>query len=43
LKLQQMRNLKGDDITVAPGSPLQVRIPLDARYSGALLARLVPN
>ena len=29
-------------ITVAPGSPLQVRIPLEARYAGALLAKLLP-
>jgi putative protease len=40
--LEEMRNLAGDAITVAPGSPLQVRIPLEARYSGALLARLLP-
>jgi putative protease len=40
--LEQMRNLDGDAITVAPGSPLQVRIPLEARYAGALLARLMP-
>jgi putative protease len=37
--LEQMRNLDGEPITVAPGSPLQVRIPLEARYQGALLAR----
>jgi len=40
--LEQMRNLDGDAITVAPGSPLQVRIPLDGRYAGALLARVMP-
>ena len=40
--LEQMRNLDGDAISVAPGSPLQVRIPLEARYAGALLARLMP-
>jgi putative protease len=40
--LQDMRNLDGDAISVAPGSPLQVRIPLEARYQGALLARLMP-
>jgi len=37
--LEDMRNLDGDSITVAPGSPLKVRIPLEARYQGALLAR----
>jgi putative protease len=40
--LEQMRNLEGEAITVAPGSPLQVRIPLEARYAGALLARRMP-
>ena len=40
--LKQMRNLEGEAITVAPGSPLQVRIPLEARYAGALLARRMP-
>jgi putative protease len=42
ITLEQMRNLDGDAISVAPGSPLQVRIPLEARYAGALLARLMP-
>ena len=42
LKLAEMRNLDGEAITIAPGSPLQVRIPLEARYQGALLARLLP-
>jgi len=40
--LEQMRNLDGESINVAPGSPLQVRIPLEDRYAGALLARLLP-
>jgi putative protease len=40
--LEAMRNLDGDPITVAPGSPLRVRIPLDVRYAGALLARRLP-
>jgi putative protease len=40
--LEAMRNLAGDAITVAPGSPLQVRIPLESRYAGALLAKLLP-
>jgi putative protease len=42
LRLEQMRDLDGAAIAVAPGSPLQVRIPLEARYEGALLARLMP-
>ena len=40
--LEQMRNLDGEAISVAPGSPLQARIPLEERYAGALLARLLP-
>jgi putative protease len=40
--LEAMRNLQGESIAVAPGSPLQVRIPLEARYQGALLARILP-
>ena len=43
VRLEQMRNLHGEAITVAPGSPLQVRIPLEDRYAGALLARLIPD
>jgi putative protease len=41
--LEAMQNLNGESITIAPGSPLQVRIPLEARYAGALLARLLPT
>ncbi|MFN3915990.1 MAG: tRNA 5-hydroxyuridine modification protein YegQ [Aquabacterium sp.] len=37
--LDAMRNLDGEPITAAPGSPLHVRVPLDERYAGALLAR----
>lgn len=40
IKLENMRNLDGEPITAAPGSPLHVRIPLEARYEGALLARM---
>jgi putative protease len=40
--LEAMQNLDGESIMVAPGSPLQVRIPLEARFEGALLARLMP-
>jgi len=39
--LEQMKSAKGEAITVAPGSGHQVRIPLDARYDKALLARLL--
>ena len=41
ITLQAMQNLDGQDIQVANGSPLQVWLPLDARYAGALLARMV--
>jgi len=41
LRLDQMRNAAGDSIPVAPGSPLKVWIPLEARYQGALLARIL--
>ena len=37
--LAEMRNLDGEPITAAPGSPLHVRVPLDDRFAGALLAR----
>jgi len=40
-RLDAMRNMDGDPITAAPGSPLHVRIPLDARYAGALVAKLL--
>ncbi len=43
LKLDTMRNLDGEPISAAPGSPLHVRIPLDARFEGALLARMLPG
>lgn len=41
VKLEAMRNLAGEAIEVAPGSPLRVRIPLAEQYKGALLARLL--
>jgi putative protease len=37
--LEHMRSSQGEPIAIAPGSPLQVRIPLEARYQGALLAK----
>ena len=41
ITLQAMQNLDRQGIQVANGSPLQVWLPLDARYAGALLARMV--
>lgn len=41
IKLAAMRNLAGQPIDVAPGSPLRVQIPLDSKYQGALLARML--
>jgi len=35
-----MKNLDGEEISVASGSPMRVRIPLEAPAQGALLARL---
>jgi putative protease len=42
MTLETMRTLDGEPIAVAPGSPLHVKLPLEARYAGALLARLIP-
>jgi putative protease len=39
--LERMLNGEGAPLTVAPGSGHRVRIPLDARYDKALLARLL--
>ncbi|MDD2713858.1 MAG: tRNA 5-hydroxyuridine modification protein YegQ [Simplicispira sp.] len=39
--LTQMRGLEGEELQVAPGSPLRVRIPLEGLAEGALIARLV--
>ncbi|HET6788700.1 MAG TPA: tRNA 5-hydroxyuridine modification protein YegQ [Aquabacterium sp.] len=39
LTLETMRDLEGEAIEVAPGSPWRVRIPLQERFAGALLAR----
>jgi putative protease len=33
--------MDGEPITVAPGNPLHVRVPLDARFNGALIARML--
>ncbi len=39
--LTQMKSLEGEPISVAPGSPLRVWIPLDGPVDGALIARLM--
>ena len=41
VRLQAMRNVEGQPVQVAQGNPVRVWIPLPARYSGALLARVV--
>jgi putative protease len=43
VRLQEMRNVEGQPVQVAQGSPVRVWIPLPARYSGALLARVVES
>jgi putative protease len=40
-KLEAMRNMDGEPIEVAPGNPLHVQVPLDARFNGALMARML--
>ena len=37
--LEKMTSEEGETISVAPGSGHRVRIPLDARYNGAFIAR----
>jgi U32 family peptidase len=41
--LGEMKSLDGQAITVAPGSPLHVWIPLDGPADGALLARVLTD
>ncbi len=41
VQLAQMKSLDGTAISVASGSPLRVRIPLDGPVEGALLARVL--
>ena len=43
VRLQEMRDVEGQPVQVAQGSPVRVWIPLPARYSGALLARVVES
>jgi putative protease len=40
-RLEAMRNLDGEPIEVAPGSPWRVRIPLAPELKGALIARML--
>lgn len=40
VQVTRMKNLDGEEISIAPGSPLHVWIPLDGPAEGALLARL---
>ena len=39
--LGDMRSTDGEAITVAPGSPLRVRIPIGLPAEGALIARVL--
>jgi putative protease len=41
LQLDAMRNMDGEPIEVAPGSPLHVRIPIGTQTRGALIARML--
>ncbi len=41
IALEQMKNIEGAPITVAPGSGHVVRIPLEAKFDKALLARIL--
>ena len=41
VQLTQMKSLEGEPISVAPGSPLRVWIPLDGPVDGALIARIL--
>jgi putative protease len=43
LRLEQMRDVLGQSVQLAQGNPVRVWIPLPARYSGALLARVVES
>ena len=40
ITLEAMRNAKNEAVQVAAGSGVKVKIPLDASYDGALVARL---
>ena len=41
IQLTQMRNAEGQPVEVAQGNPVKVWIPLEQRFAGALLARLL--
>jgi len=38
-----MRGKDGEPVTAAAGNGVAVSIPLEARFSGALIARLLPQ
>ena len=42
MTLQRLTDLDGGELTVAPGHGHQVRLALDARFQGALIARRLP-
>ncbi len=42
LNLEQLTNLDGMALDAAPGNGILVRMPLNERYEGALIARLMP-
>ena len=41
VKLEQMFNLEGEPVQVAPGNPVRVRIPVEGPVEGGLIARLL--
>ncbi|HRK39083.1 MAG TPA: U32 family peptidase [Burkholderiaceae bacterium] len=41
MRLDAMRNTQGQPVDVAQGSPVRVWLPLPARYTGALLAKVL--
>jgi putative protease len=41
--LTQMKSLEGEPLSVAPGSPLRVWIPLEGPMDGALIARIMAD
>jgi putative protease len=41
VKLDTLTDMEGQAITVAPGSPWRVRMPMDARFEGALIAKML--
>ncbi|WP_424948997.1 tRNA 5-hydroxyuridine modification protein YegQ [Comamonas aquatica] len=41
MKLEQMFNLDGEPVQVAPGNPVRVRIPVEGPIEGGLISRLL--